>query len=348
MLHNSTALGWSPMVSVILPVFNAAPYLRSAIDSILGQTYDNFELIIINDGSTDDSEPIISSYTDHRIIQITNPSNLGLVYSLNIGINSAKGEYIARMDADDISQPDRLSTQVAFLSTNPDYGMCGTFYEVIDNLGNKVHKVNLPETDRDLRTYLNFGNCFCHSTVMFRTDLTKRYRYEQERFLIEDYQLWYNISKECKIRILPVYTLLYRVHDDNISTRKREQMLIRLKEMNEVILRDLRIDFSESELNVHTHFLAFNHQYFMRKENMAALKYWILRAFHLLKDDSRYNVRLMTRIFLRRWFVICFKTKNYRELFFSTLLFSFKFSYFPLLIEKLTNSLAKKNLGIDY
>ena len=112
----------NPLVSILMPVYNSEKYLREAIKSILNQTFTNFELIIINDGSTDNSLKIIKSFKDNRIKIIKNKGNLGLIKTLNKGIDLAQGKYIARMDADDIAMPKRLEKQIAFFNENPDYG----------------------------------------------------------------------------------------------------------------------------------------------------------------------------------------------------------------------------------
>ena len=118
----------SATVTVLMPVYNGEMYLREAIDSILHQTFTDFEFLIINDGSTDNSETIILSYDDSRIRYEKNDSNLKLIATLNKGIELAKGKYIVRMDADDISIPDRIEKQVAFLEKNPDVGICGSWF----------------------------------------------------------------------------------------------------------------------------------------------------------------------------------------------------------------------------
>ena len=121
------------LVSVIMPVYNGAMYLNEAITSILRQTYSNFEFIIINDGSTDLSEEIILSFSDSRIVYVKNPENYRLIKTLNLGFSMAKGRYIARMDADDISHPDRLLKQVDFLDHNIEYGLVGTGVNLLNS-----------------------------------------------------------------------------------------------------------------------------------------------------------------------------------------------------------------------
>ena len=151
-------------VSVLMSVYNGDRYLREAIDSILNQTLDNFEFIIIDDGSTDASNQIIKSYRDPRLKMVKNKENIGLTKSLNIGIGLCCGEYIARMDADDISLPKRLEIQYKFMDDHPEVGICGTLNRGIEN--NKVGISKYPEDHDSIYCMLLFQNVFDHSTLM--------------------------------------------------------------------------------------------------------------------------------------------------------------------------------------
>jgi glycosyltransferase involved in cell wall biosynthesis len=162
----------NPLVSVILPVYNAETYIAEAIESILTQSYKNLELILINDGSTDRSLDIMQSYADIRI-QIISRENRGLVASLNEGIMKAKGKYIARMDADDISLPKRFEEQVAFLEMHPEVGLCGT---AVMMFGNKIKgKIwRLPQSDNRIKSELLFSSALAHPTLMMRGELIEK------------------------------------------------------------------------------------------------------------------------------------------------------------------------------
>ena len=162
----------SPQVSVIMPVYNAERFLRLAIDSILGQTFSNFEFIIINDGSTDGSLKIIKSYKDSRIHLISRP-NKGLAPSLNEGLTRAKGQYIARMDADDISLPKRLAQQVDFLDQNPTVGLVGSNYIIIDDSGKKLDVTDVFTHPSDLKVAMVTCNQYGHGSVMMRSTVFK-------------------------------------------------------------------------------------------------------------------------------------------------------------------------------
>ncbi|MBS1651509.1 MAG: glycosyltransferase [Bacteroidetes bacterium] len=205
------------LISVILPVYNGEKYLKEAIDSILFQTHKNLELIIINDGSTDSTKEIIDQYSDKRIISI-HQKNSGLAESLNNGLKIAKGEYIARQDADDISLPRRLEKQIQYLINHPKVVLLGTrakiFTNTNDNYGIHNHATNPAQLHFDLF----FNNPFVHSSVMFRKlAIDKVGMYNGDRSLIEDYELWSRFVQIGQVSNLPDILVLYRHHDAGIS-----------------------------------------------------------------------------------------------------------------------------------
>ncbi len=151
-----------------MSVYNGEKYLREAIDSILGQTFKDFEFLIIDDGSTDSSVEIIRSYADPRIRLIQNEENIGLSRSLNKGLKLARGEYIARMDADDISLPRRLAAQVGLLDKQPDIGLVGTSIQLIDCDGERMHVHRVPTTHAQILWALCFTTPLAHPSVVFR------------------------------------------------------------------------------------------------------------------------------------------------------------------------------------
>ena len=213
-----------PVVSVILPFYNAALYLREAIDSILAQTFTDFELLLVNDGSTDGSESIIQSYTDERIRYIKNETNSGLIFSLNRGIELAGGEWIARMDADDIALPRRLEKQLSFLTINPS-ALLATTVKLIDDSG-----ISLPDWKDDIahttalqiRKFLPKNNCIAHPTVMGKASLFKRYQYVQNQKYSEDYDLWLRLSADgVTIAKLAEPLLYYRILPTSITRFKK-------------------------------------------------------------------------------------------------------------------------------
>jgi len=210
------------LVSVILPVFNAELYLKESIDSILNQTYQNFELIIINDNSNDYSKQIILNYNDKRIHYYENLKNEGLVFTLNRGLKIAKGIFIIRMDADDVSLPFRFKKQVDFLNLNQDVDLVGSLYYTIDKNGKVLNRVKYPLKYEDIKFGLLFNSVLCHPSIMFRRKLIdlNYFIYENEYFPAEDYHLWTILIQNIKIGNINDYLILYRIHDSQISNQK--------------------------------------------------------------------------------------------------------------------------------
>jgi len=204
-----------------MPVYNEERYLPQAIESILGQTYQDIEVIIVNDGSSDRSEDIILSYHDPRI-RYVKQDNRGLAVSLNHGLSLARGEYIARMDADDVSFPLRLERQVSFLENNAAYVLVGTWAEIWseEQKTRRIHKH--PSSDALLRTFLLFDNPFVHSSVMFRTEVARRiggYAAGDTGRFAEDYEFWSRLAREGKVANIPEVLHVYRERHGSITDR---------------------------------------------------------------------------------------------------------------------------------
>ncbi|MBD2526706.1 glycosyltransferase [Nostoc sp. FACHB-133] len=208
-----------PKVTVLMPVYNGEIYLREAIDSILSQTFQDFEFLIINDGSTDSTREIVCSYEDPRIRLIDNDYNLGLTQSLNKGLKLAEGEFIARQDADDISEPERLVKQVDFLETHPEVALVGTWYKQIDTQGNLICECQLPYDCTQIRWGLLFYSPFIHSAVMLQKSavLEQIGFYNEVAIHAEDYELWCRIALRLKIANLSDYLIKWRVHPSSVT-----------------------------------------------------------------------------------------------------------------------------------
>ena len=207
-------------ITVLMPVYNAEKFLREAIDSILNQTFKDFEFLIINDASTDKSKQIILSYHDSRIRYCENKINLGVAKTLNKGLKISKGEYIARMDADDISLPDRLEKQVEFMNKNQNVGLLGSSWYVIDEAGKKIQFSQAYKGKQSV-------HFMCHGSVMIRKMCFKKTGFYRDLLEpAEDYDLWLRFSENYEVTNLEARLYKYRVHNNSISlTRKEEQDL---------------------------------------------------------------------------------------------------------------------------
>ena len=211
----------SPAITVILPAYNAEQFIKQAIESILTQTFSNFELIIINDGSTDNTDEVIRSFTDSRIRYIKNTENKGLIDTLNKGIDEAKSKYLARMDADDISLPTRLEKQVNYLNEHTDKDVVASTIIFINEKGEQTGTWPLDRktiSSNEITKALITENCLAHPSVMGKTGVFAKFHYRKGRVNIEDYDLWLRmINSGCKIAKIAEPLLLYRVHEQSVT-----------------------------------------------------------------------------------------------------------------------------------
>ena len=213
----------SPRITVALSVHDNAAYLGSALDSILAQSFDDYELLVVDDGSTDGSSEIIADYAarDSRIRAYRQP-NRGLIAGLNRIIGMARGEYIARMDGDDIAVPERFAAQVAFLDAHPDHGVVGTRFHGITETGGPRHRrsVDHPLSADAVAAALPEGSPLCHPSVMMRRDLVRAVGgYRAAYRHCEDYDLWLRLSERTRLANLPDRLLFYRYSATQVSRR---------------------------------------------------------------------------------------------------------------------------------
>lgn len=219
--HQSTAEN-SPTISVVMGAYNAEKSIKVAIQSILNQTFVDFEFIIINDGSTDKTGDIVNSFDDRRIVYINKKENEGLSSALNHGIKIARGLYIARMDADDESLPERFSLQMDFLRKNPDIDVLGAamFYQ-----NEKICEIaKAPLTHSQCIDNLVRGVCCYHPTVMLKRNIFNDISYSEKYRASEDYKLWIDLAQRGKkFANLSIPLLRHHIHDENISVTMQEQ-----------------------------------------------------------------------------------------------------------------------------
>jgi glycosyltransferase involved in cell wall biosynthesis len=235
-----------PKITVLMPVYNAAEYIRETIDSVLSQSFTDFEFLIINDGSTDESEEIIKSYSDPRIRLVNNEKNMRLIATLNRGIELAEGEYIARMDADDICLPTRLEKQFKVMEANKDIALCGTGIKM---MGKKFFQPLVISNPNTIRNVMRAFNVFFHPTVMFRTSILieNDYRYDPNYLHAEDYQLFQLMSEKFKLTNIDEPLLLYRLSPGGISrVHNTEQQTMTYKITTEALKR-IGINFNRNQ-----------------------------------------------------------------------------------------------------
>jgi glycosyltransferase involved in cell wall biosynthesis len=217
-----------PLVSVVMAIYNGAPFLEKAIESIVEQSFDNFELILVDDGSEDGSLEIAESFEHRdRRIRVVPREHSGLVTALNLGCSLATGEYIARLDSDDIAKPWRLEEQVMYLTANRHVVLLGGSTECIDQDGKVMFVMRWPGWNEGLRDYLLLDCHIAHTTIMFKREVFMTlggYRacYEDT----EDYDLFLRLSDRYTIDNLPVILCQYRIHEKQVSVRKAHQQIL--------------------------------------------------------------------------------------------------------------------------
>ncbi len=294
------ALHSTPLVSVNMPVYNGENFIGKAIESILAQTYTNFELVIVDDGSTDGTLRIIEGYADARVRVVRNPHNLGLALTRNRALEASQGKYVAILDSDDVALPTRLDEQVAFLEANPKFGMVGSWVQPINSMGTPVGQTwELPETSERIPLILLFHNYFVQSAVMLRRSALPTVAYRENFPPAEDYDLWVRITRQHKTWNLPKVLVQYRQHVNNISREKAE--LVEQSE-NYILseqLQHLGIEGSEAELQLHKKLIPVNSQ--ISAQQAVAIHDWLSRILQNNKSYSIYDQQLLEEFLAAIW-----------------------------------------------
>lgn len=293
----------SPKVTVLMPVYNGETYLGEAIKSILNQTFTDFEFLIINDGSSDESLKIINSYKDKRIRLISNDKNVGLVNTLNKGIALSCGQYIARMDCDDISLPERLAKQVAYMDSQPEVCVCGTWIRTIGEIYGDVW--DYPSDDSAIRCSLLFGSVIAHPSVIIRKGGLEKYQlfYDARYTHAEDYELWVRCSKYMLLANIPEVLVLYRMHKQQIVKREcqgKEKSASRIRSLQ---IEDLGVFPTPEEIEIHLALSTWRFQPTYNFVEQADL--WLIKLQIANINTSRYPEPAFSETLAEKWFAVC-------------------------------------------
>jgi len=267
-----------PFVTVFMAVYNGERFIAEAIDSVLAQTFTNFELLIINDGSGDRSEEIIKSYTDSRIRYITTNSNLGLYKTRNLGLQEAKGDYFATLDCDDVAYPTRLQTQVFFLEAHSTFAVVGCKADLIDDKSCLLGTLSVPlGSPGFLRAMMLFSNVFINSSTMIRTEVLKAVKYMPGFEPAEDYDAYQRISDKHNVLNLDLALIAYRSHGMNTSSHKITQRLTSERNIIDRQLVKLGISATQAELTLHHCFI---HRDFKKKNiSFCQARHWLAKLY---------------------------------------------------------------------
>lgn len=303
-----------PKVSVLMPVYNAEDYLAEAIDSIISQTFTDWELIIGDDGSTDATESVIKSYKDSRISFYKNIVNKGHTETKYSLLEKSSGEYIAFLDADDVSYPDRLRIQVDFMDNNPEYGLCGTWGEMIAPNGKKIKKISYINCHEYIKCALVFNTAFLQSSIMVKRNLMRDFYLDKEILLVEDYNFECLVSRVSKVENIKEELVKYRWHDSNISNTKQEILNNLNKKIYSRELLILGIDATDYELDLHNAIRDKNSLDISNKEFFAQLKVWMRKLASANKEKNIYNHNIFLATICFRWMYACKERSDYGKM----------------------------------
>lgn len=286
----------SPQVTVLMSVYNSEKYVRESVSSILAQTFTDFEFVIINDGPTDSSMDIIKSFNDERVKIVENEENIGLTKSLNKGLDIAKGKYVARIDADDIAEPNRLELQVAELESDSNVGLVSSWRKMISEAGEIINTDKVDYTPEDIFYTLHFRNCIIHSAATFRAELVKGLGGYSEKWRHgQDFDLWVRLSKLARIVQIPEYLIQVRKASTSISATKYDdqQNTIRLV-VKEGLQKVLGEELTDEQVDVLRAYVVENE--FTKKSEIKSLVDRINNAILAQESDIINKLGLDTQL----------------------------------------------------
>ena len=302
-----------PKVTVLLPLFNAETFIKDAVESILNQTFTEFELLIIDDGSTDNSLAIISNITDSRIRILSHEINEGLIATLNEGILASLGEYIVRMDADDIAHPERISIQVKYMDLHNDISIAGSYFKLID--GREIYKV--PLEHEAIKAQLIFHSTLAHPSVIMRKNdfIAADLFFNSDYKHAEDYELWVRASEHLKFANIPQVLLYYRAHVDQVSAKYNLVQRSSMLRCQLAAFSKIGIYPNENQVFIHNSLSTTNYR--LDTSFFAETLVWL----KLIAESNRivpyYSQVTLELILFKKWMMVCnhlVKCRTYPDL----------------------------------
>ena len=287
----------APKISVILPVYNAEQFINETVHSILDQTYKDFELIIVNDGSTDMTVEYIENINDKRIVLYHNETNKGIAYTLNKAISIAKGDYIARMDADDICVKTRFEKQINFLTANPDIDVCGTWIKTI-GFNHAVRKAIINSDEMKASAIFNYP--LFNPSMMFKRSVFINVEYQRNCEPAEDYFLFSEIIDTVSFYNLPEVLLYYRIHVHQSSVTQNKKRLNGANAARRNILKKLNPLFDEQDIKLHLKICE------NEKVNLLDAEQWLKTLILTNKKEYFFEQKYLESIVFSYWKKVCF------------------------------------------
>lgn len=298
-----------PKLSVLIPVYNRGKYVGEAIRSILAQTFTDFELLLIDDGSTDDSVTIMRSFTDPRVRLICNERNLGIPRTRNEGLTLAHGEYLAMLDSDDYAHPTRLARQVEFLDRHQDYAVIGTWTGGMNEKGHFLRRIRVwPVSPDEVQARLLFQCCPAQSSIMARTAILREYGYREQYAVSSDFDLWVRLARRHKLGNLPAVLVRSRMHGDRITREKAELVKDACLAIIRPQLEELQVPFSSADLERHFLLLRMTKRHFTPdREYVEWAKCWLQQLREANQTTLRYPQESFSQLLGQIWLLVCWR-----------------------------------------
>lgn len=301
----------SPKVTVFIPVYNREQYVGEAIESILAQTFSDFEILVVDDGSTDHSLDKIRFFSDPRIRIVCNEENLGIPKTRNKGVELARGQYMAMLDSDDRAFPERLEKQVAFLDLHPEYAQVGSWCRMMDAQGRALNKIKRqPVLPDDIHAQFLFRCAMSNRSIMARTAILQEYRYRNDYPRCQDYELHVRLAKRYKLGNLPECLVYGRIHPQQITGQTTDLGDAKKREIISTQLKDLGVTFSSDDLNPHLTLSRMRKSHFI--PDTSYLKWareWLLLLQQANKNTHRYAEPAFSHALSEKWLQACWAAR---------------------------------------
>jgi len=344
-----------PAISVLMSVYNGGKYLKESVESILNQTFSDFEFLITDDCSSDDTIKILKEYSDKdsRIRLLLNSENIGLTKSLNRMIDISSGDFVARMDADDVSYSLRFQKQIEYMRTHPDIGVCGTNIEIINGNIKKINTCHFLEHD-EIKAALLFNNVIPHTAVMIRSELFKEhgFRYNEEFKIIQDYELWERLIKYTRFHVLSETLAMFRILDSGITGKSSKKSNYRedvLKLIYKSALSNLELIPSAAEIN--THVIVAGNTINHSLESLMLCEEWLLKLITKNNIMCSYDNDALRKIIHGCWFNLCSRSASIGlkvfGRYYKSRLYNYNYVSLRAILKLFVKCLKKHDSGLD-
>jgi len=302
----------TPKVTVFIPVYNREQYVGEAIESILAQTFSDFEILLVDDGSTDASVERIRSFSDPRIRLVSNEINLGIPKTRNKGVELARGQYMAMLDSDDRAYPNRLEKQVAFLDNHPEHAQVGSWCRMMDQDGHPLKKIKRqPELSDDIHAQFLFRCAMSNRSIMARTAILKEYGYRNDFPRCQDYELHVRLTKHYKVGNIPECLVYGRIHPQQITGQTPDLGDTKKQEIIGSQLQELGVTFSVDDFHPHLTLSRMRKSEFIPDADyLTWARAWLLRLQQANKRNLRYAEPAFSNALGEKWLQACWTARK--------------------------------------